>query len=94
MAEKEQYVADFYYKRELYQAAAGRYATLVDSYSEFGRNRDGLYRLAFSYERMGEYRKANDTLDRLDTDFPDGKDNSERKKLRSLISAGLEKPQP
>lgn len=93
LAEKEQYVADFYYKRELYQAAAGRYATLVDTYSEFGRNREGLYRLAFSYERMGEYRKANDTLDRLDTDFPDGKDNSDRKKLRTLIAAGLEKPQ-
>jgi outer membrane protein assembly factor BamD len=93
LAEKEQYVADFYYKRELYQAAAGRYTTLVDNYGDFGHNLDGLFRLAFSYERMGEYRKANDALDRLDSQFPDGKNNSDRKKLRSLITAGLDKPE-
>jgi outer membrane protein assembly factor BamD len=93
MAEKEDYVANFYYKRELYQAAAGRYATLVDNYAEFGHNRDGLFRLAFSYERMGEYRKASDALDRLDHDFPEGKEGADRKKLHTLIAAGLDKPE-
>lgn len=93
LAEKEDYVANFYYKRELYQAAAGRYAFLVDNYGEFGMNRDGLFRLAFSYERMGEYRKASDALERLDREFPDGKDGADRKNLRTLIAAGLEKPE-
>ncbi|MGZ3670003.1 MAG: outer membrane protein assembly factor BamD [Bdellovibrionota bacterium] len=93
LAEKEDYVANFYYKRELYQAAAGRYSYLVDNYGDFGHNRDGLYRLAFSYERMGEYRKASDTLERLDSEFPDGKDGTDRKNLRNLITAGLEKPE-
>ena len=93
LAEKEDYIANFYYKRELYQAAAGRYSYLVDNYSEYGHNRDGLFRLAFSYERMGEYRKASDTLERLDHDFPEGKEGSDRKNLHGLITAGMETPQ-
>jgi outer membrane protein assembly factor BamD len=93
LAEKEDYVANFYYKRGLYQAAAGRYAYVVDNYADFGHNRDALYRLAFSYERMGEYRKAADALDRLNQEFPDGKDGSDRKTLRAKIDAGLEKPE-
>lgn len=86
LAEKEEYVGSFYYKRELYQAAAGRYAYLVDTYPDFGYNRDGLYRLAFSYERMGEYQKATEALNRLDAEFPDGKDGTDRKNLRRLIA--------
>jgi outer membrane protein assembly factor BamD len=93
LAEKEDYVAAFYFKRELYQAAAGRYAYLLEKYPDFGFNRDALYRLAFSYERMGEYRKAADALDRLDGEFPDQKDSHERKKLRKLVTEGLEKPE-
>lgn len=91
LAEKENYVGNFYFKRELYESAAARYAFLIATYGEYGYNREGLYRLAFSYERMGEYQKANDALNRLDSDFPDGKDDSNRKKLRGLISTGLEK---
>lgn len=93
LAEKEEYIGNFYFKRELYEAAAGRYAYLVDTYPNYGYNRDGLYRLAYSYERMGEYRKAQDTLERLDREFADGKDDSNRKNLRKLIAAGLEKPE-
>ena len=86
LAEKEQYVGEFYYKRELYSSAAPRYAVLVDTYSDYGFNRESLYRLAFSYERMGEYTKATEALDRLDREFPDGKDGSDRKNLRRLIT--------
>lgn len=93
LAEKEDYVANFYWKRELYQAAAGRYAYIVENYGDFGMNRDSLYRLAFCYERMGEYRKAADTLARLDSDFPEGKEGRDRKTLWTKINAGLEKPE-
>ncbi len=86
LAEKENYVGNFYYKRELYQAAAGRYAGLVEMYPDYGYNRDGLYRLAFSYERMGEYQKATEALNRLDTEFPEGKEGADRKNLRRLIA--------
>jgi outer membrane protein assembly factor BamD len=93
LADKENYVGNFYFKRELYQAAAGRYAFLLEKYPDFGFNREALYRLAYSFERMGEYRKASDILDRLDGEFPDEKDSGSRKNLRSLITAGLEKPE-
>lgn len=86
LAEKEDYVANFYYKRELYSSAAPRYATLVETYSDYGFNRDALYRLAFSYERMGEYTKATEALDRLDREFPEGKEGADRRNLRRLIS--------
>lgn len=86
LAEKEKYVGDFYYKRELYSSAAPRFAVLVDTYSDYGFNRDALYRLAFSFERMGEYTKATEALDRLDREFPDGKDGADRQNLRRLIS--------
>ena len=58
-----------------------------------GLNRDSLYRLAFCYERMGEYRKAADALTRLDNEFPEGREGKDRKKLWTLINAGLEKPE-
>jgi outer membrane protein assembly factor BamD len=90
---KEDYVANFYWRRELYQAAAGRYAFIVENYGDFGLNRDSLYRLAFCYERMGEYRKAADALTRLDNEFPEGREGKDRKKLWTLINAGLEKPE-
>jgi outer membrane protein assembly factor BamD len=93
LAEKENYVAEFYYKRELYQAAAGRYSYLVETYPDYGYNRDALFRLAFSYERMGEYRKASDAMARLDGEFPDGKETTDRNNLRHLIVSGLEKPE-
>ncbi len=86
LAEKEEYIGEFYFKRELYSSAAPRFAVLVDTYSDYGFNKDALYRLAFSYERMGEYTKATEALDRLDREFPDGKDDGNRKNLRRLIS--------
>src|SRR4051812_16980833 len=39
LAEKEDYIANFYYRRELYQAAAGRYANIVQTYGDYGMNR-------------------------------------------------------
>jgi outer membrane protein assembly factor BamD len=93
LAEKENYVGNFYFKRKLYQAAAGRYSYLLDTYPDYGFNRDGLYRLAFSYERMGEYHKASEAIERLDREFPDGKDGKDRINLRKRIAAELEKPE-
>lgn len=91
LAEKEAYVGDYYFKRELYQAAASRYAFLLQNYPEAGRNEENLYKLAFSFERMGEYRKAEQALDILDQQFPNGSKASDGKKLREKVAEGLEK---
>lgn len=90
LAEKEAYVGDFYYKRELYQAAAGRYLFLLDQYPEQGGAERNLYRLAYSYERIGEYSKAEQILNRLEKEFP--KDESDRRSLRKKIAIGLSAP--
>ncbi|MGE3261636.1 MAG: outer membrane protein assembly factor BamD [Bacteriovoracia bacterium] len=87
LAEKETYVGDFYFKRELYQAAAGRYLYLLTQYPDLGTPEKSLYRLAYSYERTGDYGKAEQALDRLEKEFP--KDENDRKTLRKKIIAGL-----
>jgi outer membrane protein assembly factor BamD len=87
LADKETYVGDFYFKRDLYQAAAGRYQYLIEQYPEYKQAERAMYRLAYSYERLGEYAKANQALDRLESKFP--KDERDRKSLRAKIAAGL-----
>lgn len=86
LAEKEDYIADFYFRKEFYQAAAGRYQGLIDSYPEFGYNEQSLYRLAYSFERLGEYKKSAETLDRLEKDHPKGRFDSDAKDLRKKIA--------
>ncbi len=93
LAEKESYVGDFYFKRELYQAAASRYSYILVNFPEAGKNEENLYKLAFSLERIGEYRKAGQALDILNEDFPQGKRANDSKTLRQAVNAGLEKSQ-
>lgn len=91
LAEKETYVGDFYYKRELYQAAASRYAFLLQNFPEFGKNKDVLYRLAFSFEKIGDFRRAEKALDILERDFPAEKQVSTTLALRKKVAEGMEK---
>ncbi len=73
LAEKEEYVADFYFKRDDYNAAAARYRNILSEYPESPLQEKALYRLALTYEKMGEKAKALEALDRLRADFPNGK---------------------
>jgi outer membrane protein assembly factor BamD len=90
LAEKEDYIANFYFKKEYYQAAAGRYSGLIESYPEFGYNEQSLYRLAFSYERLGEYKKSAEILDRLNSEHPNGKFASDSEALRKKIASTVQ----
>jgi outer membrane protein assembly factor BamD len=90
LAEKEAYVGDYYFKREQYEAAAGRYAYLLQNFPEHGRNADTLYKLAYSFERMGDYPRAEKALDLLGQQFP-GEKESEGKRLREKIAKDQEK---
>lgn len=92
LASKEEYVGDYYFKRELYSAAAGRYDYLFSNYPDVPRKEQDLFNLAFSYERMGEFQKAEASLASLDSDFPGGKDQAARKSLREKVQAGLNAP--
>lgn len=72
LAEKEEYVGDFYFRREDYPAAAARYRTILSEYGGTGKSEKALYRLAFAYEKMGDRVKALEALDRLKQEFPNG----------------------
>jgi outer membrane protein assembly factor BamD len=92
LAAKEEYVGDYYFKRELYSAAASRYDYLFTNFPDVPRKEQDLFNLAYSYERMGEFRKAEESLASLDADFPGGKDQLARKSLRDKVQAGLDAP--
>jgi outer membrane protein assembly factor BamD len=90
LADKENYVADFYFKREQYAAAAGRYQFALENYPDIKSTEGSLYRFAFALERNGEFRKAEGAESLLDENFPEKKDSKERVALRDKIKAGLE----
>jgi outer membrane protein assembly factor BamD len=91
LAEKEAYVGEFYFKRELYQAAANRFSFLLLNFPEQGKSEENLYRLAYSFERMGEYSKADQAIEILEKDYPNGSRKSEREKLKAKVQEGLAK---
>ncbi len=89
LAEKESYVGEFYFKRELYQAAANRFSYLLLNYPEQGKSEENLYKLAYSFERMGEYSKADQAITILEQDYPNGQRKSDREKLKQKVQEGL-----
>lgn len=89
LADREQYVGNFYFIREQYQAAASRYKYLMEKFPGNPYREEALYRLAFSFERIGEYRKAKDSLEELDGSFPNGKYSAEASKLKTLIAKSI-----
>lgn len=89
LADREQYVGNFYFIREQYQAAASRYQFLMEKYPNNPYKEEALYRLAFSFERIGEYRKASESLENLMSTFPNGKYNAEAGKLKTLIAKSI-----
>jgi outer membrane protein assembly factor BamD len=85
LAEKEDYVGNFYFIREFYNSSAARYRNLLDRYPEAGLNERALYRLAFSYEKIGEYARAEETIERLRTEFPKGEFDSRSEDILKKI---------
>ncbi|NUM88464.1 MAG: outer membrane protein assembly factor BamD [Bdellovibrionales bacterium] len=73
LAEKEDYIGDFYFKRDLFRAAASRYQNLMDQFAGFGFDERALYRLASALEKIGEHVRAEEMIDRYRAMFPEGK---------------------
>ncbi len=86
LAEKEDYIGDFYFKRGHYRAAANRYQGLLDRYSGFGPEERALFRLAYSYEKFGELARAEEIADRYKAAYPDGKFLGDVQKLKEKLS--------
>lgn len=57
--DKEQYIADFYYKTEVYEAARWRYLHILDNFSDKDLTRHSMERVILSSYMMKDYEKCD-----------------------------------
>ncbi len=69
MAEKEKYIAAFYYKREIFDSALKRYEKLLVTYPNSEFEKEALYGAAMSALKSGELDKGKDYGRRLEKQF-------------------------
>jgi outer membrane protein assembly factor BamD len=70
LAEYELYVGKFYYKKGSYEAAAGRFRNLLDTYPDSKGESEAMYYLGLSYNNIGEREKAVSTFKSLIEEYP------------------------
>lgn len=87
LAEKEDYIGDFYFIRENFSASANRYRHILETYPGLGHDEKSLYRLAYSYEKTGDFTRASEALDRLQNEFPKNKFSEQAKELAKKIAS-------
>ncbi len=82
LAEKVQYIAHFYFIREEWLSALGRYKDLLTHPKSLGYEKDALYGAAISAHRLKEQDQAKSYLAQLQEKFPkSSKYNSARKEI-------------
>lgn len=70
LAEHEFIVGDFYFKKEAYKGALSRFLGLLEKYPDYDKVPEVLYRVAVSYEQLGDKAKAGEYLQRLREKYP------------------------
>lgn len=71
LAGKEEYIAEFYFKREKYDSALTRYEGLLKKYPNLGYDAKALSRAAVSASKLGEPDKARQYVSELQKKYPD-----------------------
>ncbi len=79
LAGREQYIADFYLKKEKFGSALGRYEGLLKTYPGMGFDEKALVGAAIASYKAGEHQKAKGFYDKLKSSFPDSSDLSKVK---------------
>jgi outer membrane protein assembly factor BamD len=69
LAQKEQYIADFYFKMEKFDSALGRYELLLKKYPGLGFDAKAMSQAAIAASRIGEPEKAHKYIDELEKRF-------------------------
>lgn len=82
LAEKEYYIGQFYFIRDHWESALGRFEGLLAKYPNLGFDAKALYGAAVSAHKMKDVSKTKTYLNRLNAQF---KDSSEARKARSEI---------
>lgn len=80
LAEKEEYIADFYFKRKVYESALKRYEALYNTYRGLGLDAKALSRASISAKKIGDDSKAKKYRDILARDFAGSKELSDAEK--------------
>lgn len=76
LAEKEDYVGDFYFKRKVYDSALTRYEFLLKSYPQSELVEKALARAYYSALKSGEREKSKNYLNQLKKSYPNSKELS------------------
>ncbi len=70
LAEHENYVADFYFRRQHFLSASYRYAALLRDFRNSGYEEEALFRLGQCYYNTRMFENARDTLNQLLKEHP------------------------
>lgn len=73
LAEKEFYIANFYFIRDKYDSALGRFEDLLRSYPGLGLDERALYGATISAANIKDQNKRDFYLDKLNKNHPDSK---------------------
>lgn len=71
LAERELYIANFYFKNKNYKGALSRYAEILKEYPDVGLTDKTLYYIGETYIKLGEKDLAKDVFSNLVTSYPD-----------------------
>ncbi len=80
LAEKEEYIADFYFKREIYDSALVRYENLYNTYRGLGFDAKALSRAALCAKKLGLTAKLQKYQKSLEQDFPNSSERGDLEK--------------
>lgn len=81
LAAKEEYIGDFYMKREKWDSALARYEFLLKKYSHLGLDEKALSKAAISSYKNGDAAKAQKFLAQLQSQFPNSAEIEPAKKV-------------
>lgn len=74
LAEKEKYIADFYFREKKYKSALSRYENIINQYDGFGFEESSLARASFCALRINDLDSARRFNIKLKEQFPNSKE--------------------
>ncbi len=74
LAEKELYIADFYYRTQAWQYAISRYEKFLQEYGGHEKRAHSYLRASQAAEKMGDEKKRNTLLRKLISEYPESKE--------------------
>jgi outer membrane protein assembly factor BamD len=85
LASYEWYVGEFYFKRERWAGAAGRYETLVEKYPGSKHEVEALFKLAESAVKLKEPYRARTALQKIIVQHPDSPRRTDAEKMLASL---------